>query len=625
MREENKVVEKDVTSQGGAQGPSTGVAPKEEPKKERGMLFYYGMMFLVYFVGMNIASFFKVFDPIINYMIPNENITLRFFLSSKHLNYEDLESSNDYVHEIETKYDVAGDLSPEIVNIEYDLLVLDDEAKISKQNLFMYCIAKLSAKREAEVKKAFGRYIDFPRKGLFFSKLPIIKYNKDMKRRKMSLSNDEFTTFDEPTADEPGTEKYTEQKQKSNLFYKPEVSLYVLTSASQIEAATLHEFNFINVDVRFNPLTKEFIPPLSLTDFWLMQKEYKELEHGKSNKLNIKVDFRFSGFTKFKYIRSIEKNDEVMTQNFQMDSTKDLIVEILKTNSTHYLILLFTVQTLHILFSFLGFASDISYHKKLDRLDGLYTKIYFIRLFHYFIAVIYYYIEDVSKIIYFELIISLAIELWKFKKIFRTEVDFKFPFIHFHNRIKYEESTSTSLEEDAIKLTVKTVFLPLALFYLGYRVYYYNNYIFAHPFKFIIEYFFFLLNIFGFALMTPQIYINYKMKSVEHMPFKALSYKFLNTIIDDVFAFALETPTLHRISVFKDDIIFVIFIVQLYLYRNNKRIHSEPVEAGNSNEKTILSEDPKQLSEEKVNEQASDTQQQDLKTPEQTLNDKKNN
>ena len=72
--------------------------------------------------------------------------------------------------------------------------------------------------------------------------------------------------------------------------------------------------------------------------------------------------------------------------------------------------------------------------------------------------------------------------------------------------------------------------------------------------------------------MTPQIYINYKLKSVEHMPIKKLSYKFLNTIIDDLFAFALETPTLHRISVFKDDVIFVIYIGQLIAYRKNKRV-----------------------------------------------------
>ena len=37
---------------------------------------------------------------------------------------------------------------------------------------------------------------------------------------------------------------------------------------------------------------------------------------------------------------------------------------------------------------------------------------------------------------------------------------------------------------------------------------------------------------FGFILMTPQLYINYKLKSVAHMPWKAMVYKALNTFID---------------------------------------------------------------------------------------------
>merc|ERR1712151_467279 len=67
-------------------------------------------------------------------------------------------------------------------------------------------------------------------------------------------------------------------------------------------------------------------------------------------------------------------------------------------------------------------------------------------------------------------------------------------------------------------------------------------------------------------------YLNYKLKSVEHMPVKALTFKFLNTIIDDFYAFAVKTTTLYRISCFKDDVIFVIFIFQMFIYRNNKRV-----------------------------------------------------
>lgn len=40
---------------------------------------------------------------------------------------------------------------------------------------------------------------------------------------------------------------------------------------------------------------------------------------------------------------------------------------------------------------------------------------------------------------------------------------------------------------------------------------------------------------FGFIAMTPQLYINYKLKSVAHMPWKTFMYKALNTFIGIVF------------------------------------------------------------------------------------------
>lgn len=58
--------------------------------------------------------------------------------------------------------------------------------------------------------------------------------------------------------------------------------------------------------------------------------------------------------------------------------------------------------------------------------------------------------------------------------------------------------------------------------------------------------------IFGFILMTPQLYINYKLKSVEHLNWRGLIYRFVTTIIDDVFAFMVTMPALRRIMYFRD-------------------------------------------------------------------------
>ena len=80
---------------------------------------------------------------------------------------------------------------------------------------------------------------------------------------------------------------------------------------------------------------------------------------------------------------------------------------------------------------------------------------------------------------------------------------------------------------------------------------------------------------FGFIMMTPQLFINYKLKSVAHLPWRAMVYKFLNTIIDDLFAFVIKMPTLHRLSVFRDDLIFLIYLYQRWAYRVDKKRANE--------------------------------------------------
>ena len=74
--------------------------------------------------------------------------------------------------------------------------------------------------------------------------------------------------------------------------------------------------------------------------------------------------------------------------------------------------------------------------------------------------------------------------------------------------------------------------------------------------------------------MTPQLFINYKLKSVAHLPWRMLTYKFLNTFIDDIFAFVIKMPTMYRIGCFRDDIIFLIYVYQRWIYRvDPKRVN----------------------------------------------------
>jgi len=53
---------------------------------------------------------------------------------------------------------------------------------------------------------------------------------------------------------------------------------------------------------------------------------------------------------------------------------------------------------------------------------------------------------------------------------------------------------------------------------------------------------------------------------VAHMPWKTLMYKTLGTFVDDLFAFCIKMPTLHRLACLRDDVVFFVYIYQRWTY-----------------------------------------------------------
>jgi len=88
---------------------------------------------------------------------------------------------------------------------------------------------------------------------------------------------------------------------------------------------------------------------------------------------------------------------------------------------------------------------------------------------------------------------------------------------------------------------------------------------------------------FGFLMMMPQIFINYKLKSVAHLPWRAMMYKVFNTFVDDIFAWLVHMPTMHRLATLRDDLVFFIYLYQRWIY---------PVDKTRPNEYGFITEPP---------------------------------
>jgi hypothetical protein len=49
----------------------------------------------------------------------------------------------------------------------------------------------------------------------------------------------------------------------------------------------------------------------------------------------------------------------------------------------------------------------------------------------------------------------------------------------------------------------------------------------------------------------------------------------LNTFIDDLFAFIIKMPTLHRLACFRDDLVFIVYLYQRWKYPVDKKRRNE--------------------------------------------------
>ncbi len=116
------------------------------------------------------------------------------------------------------------------------------------------------------------------------------------------------------------------------------------------------------------------------------------------------------------------------------------------------------------------------------------------------------------------------------------------------------------------------ILFPLVICYTIYSVVYEKH---KSWYSFIIGTLVGFVYTFGFISMTPQLFINYKLKSVAHMPGRTFMYKALNTFIDDLFAFVIKMPWLHRLACLRDDVVFFVYLYQRWIYPEDKRRRNE--------------------------------------------------
>lgn len=246
------------------------------------------------------------------------------------------------------------------------------------------------------------------------------------------------------------------------------------------------------------------------------------------------------------------------------------------------------VSCLHSLFEMLAFKNDIAFWKKKQNSAGISVRTLIVNIF--FQIVIFLYLLDNNQETSWMVLISqgfgLVIELWKVFKALKYELVWTpgslLPSLGHQEAGQTEEEDDTA-KYDAIAFKyLKWLSYPLLTGYAVYSLYYDEHKSwYSYVLKTLVEF----VYMFGFITMLPQLYINYRLKSVAHMPWKTLMYKSLNTfigkfgrsqkhdprlkssLVDDLFAFVIKMPTLHRLACLRDDFVFFVYLYQRHAYK----------------------------------------------------------
>lgn len=322
--------------------------------------------------------------------------------------------------------------------------------------------------------------------------------------------------------------------------------------------------------IQFTDDKRMYKPILYANDYWNMARDYKPLNES----LSFQLTFQPITFLKWQLLAA-----QNMRQNFflnfgasdadRTDEEQDAFKETLLDTNPYLLAVTIVVSIVHSVFELLAFKNDIQFWKNRNSLEGLSVRSVFFSVFQSLIILLYVLDNDTNTLVRISCLVGLGIEVWKIKKV--VDIKFENGWIYFKDKGSYVHSSTKVYDELAFKY-LSWVCFPLLAAYTVYALLYLEH---KGWYSFVLGILYGYLLTFGFIMMTPQLFINYKLKSVAHLPWRMLTYKFLNTFIDDMFAFVIKMPTMYRIGCFRDDIIFLIFLYQKWIYPVDKSRRNE--------------------------------------------------
>ncbi|KAF2744466.1 cleft lip and palate transmembrane 1 [Sporormia fimetaria CBS 119925] len=341
-----------------------------------------------------------------------------------------------------------------------------------------------------------------------------------------------------------------------------------------------------------------YYPVLFPNTFWQLKKDFIELnETVKTLPFNVQLNNLANW--KFNLYASMEENIRAQQQAAAAGHTTptgsdgsemEMFKEIIVDSNMYLLGLTGIVSILHMIFEAMAFKNDVAHWRK--KKDNVGTSVRTILANVIMQSIIFLYLldnnENTSWMILFGQGTGIAIEAWKITKTVNVRVRHAPPgswlpyTVTFEDKHPLSDTEKKTEEYDAIAFKYMYLLaIPLLVAYAIYSLMYDSH---KSWYSFVITTLVGSVYAYGFLMMVPSLYINYRLKSVAHMPGRAMMYKFLNTFIDDLFAFTIKMPTLHRLATLRDDVIFFVYLYQTWVYKVDYKRVNEFGQGGDEDE-----------------------------------------
>ena len=412
------------------------------------------------------------------------------------------------------------------------------------------------------------------RLGVAEAHAPLVQYvrKKAVKATKNLLSGDFKDGVDQAAAEELNanlTEPLPHWKGALTLNVVADFSVY---STRSLPPQLRHGPASLVIDRE----TGAYLPPIFVNEFWRSRERLVHINET-TTALPLELDFSCISLMKWQLTAQMQQSMEMQSQ-MHGEASMEEVKRMLAETNPWLLGLTAFVSVLHTLFDFLAFKNDIAFWKNNKSMKGLSLGSMLLNLFFQTVIFLYLMDNDTSWMILMSSGVGLAIEVWKVKKavkrvglIWPAQSGGRLPKLEIVPMDSYTLSSTKVHDEEAMRY-LSMLMYPLVV---GYSIYSLAHDTHKSWYSWLLGSIVGCVYTFGFIMMTPQLFINYKLKSTAHMPWKTFMYKALNTFVDDLFAFIIKMPTMHRLSCLRDDLIFVCYLYQRWQYGVDKKRPNE--------------------------------------------------